>query len=108
MSTTLLRLGLWTLVLVLAVYVIRETYAEQPIAELIPTPMLQQAMVLAGILLAAGVVTRILGKGAAVVTKNRCKVCRTPIPSGAIYCRAHLRSILHDEVDKTHGTRPRR
>jgi hypothetical protein len=108
MATTVLRLGLWTLILVLAVYVIRETFAEQPIAELIPTTMLSQALILAGVLLAAGVVLRILGKGAEVVGKNRCRVCRTPIPYGAMYCRAHLRSILNDEVDKTHGTKPRR
>ncbi len=107
MSTTLLRLGLWILVLVLALYVIDASYGEQPIAEMIETSMLQQAMLLAGALIAAGIVTRVLGKGAKVVTKNRCQVCRTPIAPGAIYCRTHLRSILHDEDDRTHQTRLR-
>ena len=108
MSTTLLRLGLWTLILVMVLYVLVTTYNEEPWAELIPLPMLQQALVLAGIVIVAGIVLRILGVGAKVVTKNRCRVCRTPIPSGAIYCREHLRSILSDEDEKTHMTKVRR
>jgi len=108
MSTTLLRLGLWTLILVLALYVLATTYEEQPWTELIPMPMLQQALVLAGAVLLLGIVARIFDKGAKVVAKNRCRTCRTPIPSGALFCRAHLRSILHAEDDKTHMTRVRR
>ena len=108
MANTLLRLGLWILILVMALYVLESTYSDQHWTELIPTAMLVQAMVLAVILLAAGVVLRILGVGARVVTKNRCRVCRTPIPPGAIYCRAHLRTILHEEDDKTHASRIRR
>ena len=108
MSNTLLRLGLWTMVLALAMYVIDETYADEPIADVISTSMLTQVLMVAAVAIAAGFVLRILGKGAAVVTKNRCRVCRTPIPAGAIYCRAHLRNILHEEEDKTHSTRVRR
>lgn len=108
MWTTLLRLGLWIIILVLALYVIDETYAEQPIAELIETAMLQQALALGGVLIVAGIVVRIIGKGAQAVTKNRCRVCRTPVPAGALYCRAHLRDILHEEDEKTHMTRARR
>ena len=48
---------------------------------------------------------QLLGVGAKVVTKNRCRVCRTPIASGALYCRAHLREILSDEDEKIHMTR---
>ena len=107
MSTTLLRLGLWTLILVLALYVLATTYAEEPWAELIPMEMLQQALVLAGAVIVLGLITRMLDKGAKVVVKNRCRVCRTPIPSGALFCRAHLRSIIQDEDDKTHATRLR-
>jgi hypothetical protein len=108
MSTTLLRLGLWIMILVLALYVIDESYPDQPIAEMIPTAMLQQALLLGALLLVAGMVMRILGKGAKVVTKNRCEVCRKVIPPGAIYCREHLRSILHDEDEKSHMSRVRR
>jgi hypothetical protein len=108
MWTTLLRLGLWITILVLALYVIDETYSEQPIAEMISTTMLQQALVVGVLLIVAGLVARIFDKGAKAVTKNRCRVCRTPIPFGAIYCRAHLRNILHEEDDKTHASRARR
>ncbi|MDP9190310.1 MAG: hypothetical protein M3P06_01225 [Acidobacteriota bacterium] len=109
MSTTLLRLGLWTIILVLVLYVLASTYPDAPWAELIPMPMLQQALTLGGLVVAAGVVLRLLGKGAQAVTvKNRCRVCRRSIPVGAIYCREHLRTILADEDEKTHVTRIRR
>lgn len=109
MSTTLLRLGLWTVILVLALYVVASTYPEEPFAELIPMKMLQQALTLGIIVVIAGTVMRVLGKGAQAVTvKNRCRICRKPIASGAIYCREHLRSILDAEDEKTHSTRVRR
>ncbi|MDQ3282135.1 MAG: hypothetical protein M3Q69_12065 [Acidobacteriota bacterium] len=108
MSTTLLRLGLWTFILVLALYVIDITYPEQQISELITPPLLQQMLVVAVAAIIAGILARVLGKGAQAVSKNRCRVCRTPIPQGALFCRAHLRSILHEEDEKTHMTRVRR
>ncbi|HEX2833572.1 MAG TPA: hypothetical protein VHW00_11185 [Thermoanaerobaculia bacterium] len=108
MSTTLLRLGLWTLILVLGLYVLAEAYSEEHWAEMIPRPMLAQALAVAVAVTLAGAVLRLLGKGASKISKNRCRVCKTPIPSGAIYCRAHLRSILHAEEDKTHMTKVRK
>jgi hypothetical protein len=109
MSNTLLRLGLWTLIVVLALYVLASSYPNEQWSELIPMPMLQQALVVAGMLIVAGIVMRILGKGAAVVVKNRCRVCRTAVPPGAIYCREHLRTILHEEDDRAHALKvPRR
>ena len=108
MSTTLLRLGLWTVILVLVLYVLTTTYPDEPWAELIPMVMLQQALTLGGVLVAAGIVMRVLGKGAKVVaSKNRCQVCRKPIATGALYCREHLRSIIAQEDEKTHVTRIR-
>lgn len=105
MSTTLLRLGLWTLILVLALYVVDMTYPDTPAAELITGPLLTQALTLAVFVIIAGIVVRILGKGAQAVSKNRCRACRTPIPPGAIYCRQHLRTILAEEDEKLHMTR---
>ena len=108
MSTTLLRLGLWTVILVLVLYVLVTTYPDATWTELIPMPMLQQAITLGVLLVAVGVGMRLLGKGVQVVTvKNRCRVCRRSIPVGALYCREHLRSILADEDEKTHVTRLR-
>lgn len=108
MSTTLLRLGLWTLILVLALYVLTTAYSEEHWVEMIPHAMLAQGLVVALAVIVAGIVARIFSKGASVAMKNRCRVCRTRIPSGAIYCRAHLRSILQHEDDKTHMTKVRR
>jgi predicted nucleic acid-binding Zn ribbon protein len=107
MYATVLRLGLWTLILVLALYVLTTTYADQEWVEMIPLPMLQQALVVALVLIGAGVVLRFVGVGARVVAKNRCQICKTPIPPGAIYCRQHLRRILHVEDAKAHQTRIR-
>lgn len=108
MSTTLLRLGLWTVILVLVAYVLATTYADEPWAELISMETLQHALTLGVAVVIAGIVMRVLGKGAQVVTKNRCRVCRKPIASGGLYCREHLRSILAEEEEKTHLTRIRR
>ena len=108
MSSTLLRLGLWTLVLVLVGWVIQQSFEESPIAEYVSVDSLQKALLVAIVLIIAGIVFRVFEKGAKKVTKNRCRVCRTPIPHGAIYCRAHLRSVLHQEDDRTHATKVRR
>src|SRR3954454_369282 len=94
MSSTLLRLGLWTVIVVLAAYVLHESFEDQPLGEMIPVAMLGKALTVGGILIVAGVVLRIFEKGSKVVVKNRCAVCRTPIVHGAIYCREHLRTVL--------------
>lgn len=108
MSATLLRLGLWIVLIVIAAYVLHETFEGSPIEEYFAPAMMQKALALAVLLIAAGAVLRVFEKGARAVVKNRCTVCRTPVPAGAIYCRAHLRNILHDEDEKTHMTRIRR
>ena len=108
MSSTLLRLGLWIIIIVLALYVVHETYENSPIADIVSVDLMQKALMVGGAAVVLGIVLRIFEKGSKVVTKNRCRVCRTPIPPGAIYCRAHLRSILHEEDDRTHMSRPRR
>lgn len=108
MASTILRLGLWILVIVIALYVVHESFEESPVAEYVPMAMLQKTMILGGALLVFGIVLRVFEKGAKAVVKNRCAVCRTPIPSGAIYCRAHLRAVLHDEDERTHMTKLRR
>jgi hypothetical protein len=107
MSSTLLRLGLWTILAVVALYVLHETYAGTPLAEYFSASMLQKALVIGVLLVIAGIVARMLEKGAKAVGKNRCVVCKTPVPAGAIYCRAHLRNVLQQEDERTHQTRVR-
>lgn len=108
MSSTLLRGGLWTVILVLAAWVMHESFEEMPAAEFFAPAMLQKALVLGGLLIVGGIVLRMFEKTAKVVTQNRCAVCRKPIAKGAIYCREHLRNVLHQEDERTHMTRIRR
>lgn len=107
MSSTVLRLGLWIIILVLAAYVLHESLEDQPVAELIPVAMLGKALVLGGVLVVAGIILRLFEKGTKAVVKNRCAVCRTPVPKGAIYCREHLRRVLSAEDERTHMTKIR-
>jgi hypothetical protein len=108
MSSTLLRLGLWIVILVLALYILHERLADQPFADMVPPDTLVKALFVGGGLVVAGIVARVFEKGAKKVAKNRCAVCRTPVPPGAIYCREHLRTVLSREDDRTHMTRIRR
>ena len=108
MSSTLLRLGLWVTLLAIVAYVLHETFSDQEIVQLLGVAMIQKALILGGILVAVGLISRLFEKGTKAVVKNRCAVCKTPIPHGAIYCRAHLRAVLHHEEDLTHTTRTRR
>lgn len=107
MSATLLRLGLWTLVLILALYVIKETYRTSAIAEFVPDAMLSQALMVSVVLIVAGVIVKMFEKTKTAVARTRCKVCGKTVASGAIYCREHLRSVLELEDRRTHSTRLR-
>lgn len=108
MSSTLLRLGLWIVLLVVVLYVLQQTYEEAPFVDFFAPAMLQKALALGALLVVAGIVLRLLERGAKVIVKNRCIVCKTPIEHGAIYCRQHLREVLNREVDRTHLTRMRK
>ena len=109
MSSTLLRLGLWIELAVVALYVLHETFAETHLSEYFSTSTLQKGLVIGGFLIAAGLVMRLVEKGAKkVIHKNRCQICNVPVPEGAIYCREHLRRVLQREDERTHLTRTRR
>ena len=108
MSSTVLRLGLWLILLVLALYVVHETYEASIVAEYVSYDLLAKAISLGGILVVVGIILRLVERGAKKLPQNRCQVCHTPVPPGAIYCRAHLRRVLAREDDKTHMTRVRR
>lgn len=107
MSSTLLRLGLWITLAVVALYVLHETYAGTHLEEYFSTPLLQKALALGVVLIVAGIIARVIEKGAKKVIKNRCVICKTAIPPGAIYCRAHLRNVLAREDERTHMTKTR-
>lgn len=106
MSSTLLRLGLWIAIVVLAAYVITESFEGSTIAEMIPIHLMTNVLILAAVLAIAGVIARLFER-TKEKAKNRCRVCGTPVTSGAIYCRNHLRKVLELEDRKTHNTRIR-
>src|SRR5260370_19536686 len=108
MSATLLRLGLWIILIAVVLYVIHETYTASLVSDYVSVELLGKVAAVGGVLLVARIVMRLFEKGSKVVVKNRCAVCQPPIAHGAIYCRPHLRRALHDEEDRTHGTRVRR
>jgi predicted nucleic acid-binding Zn ribbon protein len=107
MSSTLLRLGMWTAILVLSLYIVHETFEESSLAEMIPMHLLTKIMIVAIVLCAAGVLVRVFEKTKQAVTKNKCRVCGAVVSQGAIYCRNHLRKVLELEDRKTHNTRIR-
>jgi hypothetical protein len=108
MSATLLRFGLYLLVILLVLFVIDTAYENSALHDFVNVEFLQKAMGFAVLLTVAGAVLRVLEGASRKVTKSRCTVCRTPVTPGAIYCRQHLRNILADEDDRTHHTRNER
>lgn len=105
MSTTILRLGLWTLILTLGLYVLATSFAHS-FGDLITTTLLQNMLLIAAALVVAGLLSGIFAKTAGKVMKQtKCRICGTVIPHGAIYCRAHLRGMLEREDRRTHSTR---
>ena len=109
MSTTILRLGLWTLILSLALYVIDTSFSTSPIAELVSINLVQDILILSAVLIVAGIVLNMFNKTAGKVLQksNHCRLCNTVIPAGQIYCRPHLRGMLEREDRRTHNTRIR-
>ncbi|HVT05489.1 MAG TPA: hypothetical protein VHL58_19185 [Thermoanaerobaculia bacterium] len=110
MSVTLLRAGLWIVLISFALYVVHETYPDTAIGAFTSGDMLMKAGVV-GVL--AGVSGFILGffkkRDPKPAARGRCSVCGRPVKKGDIYCREHLRRIIEDEHDRTHGPglRPR-
>ncbi len=107
MSSTLFRIGLWIAIVVLASYVITESFEGSAIAEMIPMDLMTKVLVLAVLAIIAGLVAKMFEKGKQAGSKNRCRVCGTAVATGAIYCRNHLRKVLELEDRKTHNTRIR-
>lgn len=109
MSTTILRLGVWVLIIALALFVIDTSFTNSPLAGLISADLLTYVLIFAGALIVIGVIVRIFSRPAdkAALGKNKCRVCGTAVPQGAIYCRPHLRGVLEREDRRTHNTRIR-
>ena len=109
MSVTILRLGLWILILSLALYVLDTSITNSPFAELVNVGLVQNVMMLGAGLFVLGLVLRVFGKTAGKVLQKapHCRVCNAVIAQGQIYCRTHLRGMLEREERKTQNTRIR-
>jgi hypothetical protein len=101
MSAILTRFGLYTILIVLAVFVLRENVDGIPYGEFLTDTLLVQVG-LAGVVLA--VVGVILGPFERLRTGSRkkCVVCRAPVIVGKTYCRTHLREIIDKEDYRRH------
>jgi predicted nucleic acid-binding Zn ribbon protein len=105
MSSTVLRLGLWLTILTLVAFIFDSNFDSTPLGQLITPELLQRMFIFSGILVVLGIVLSLVEKATHKVSasKNKCRVCGTVVPSGAIYCRQHLRSILEAEDRRTHS-----
>lgn len=108
MSATLLRAGLWLILIVLAGFVIRETNPGTVWEQYLPPGILQTAGAVGIVMVLTGIVMSFMGKAASKIPLSRCQVCHRSVMKGEIYCREHLRQIREEDVDRSHGTLPRR
>ena len=97
MSHTFLRFGLWIILLVLALYVVRETFGANAGGEFITDDILKKSAAFGVILLSAGIVSWVLEKVFSKVKLRHCALCSQSVAKGEIYCRTHLRQLLERE-----------
>jgi len=93
MALTLFRVGIWILVTVLVVWVLRDNILAG-FADHLTHHLLNQVGLVGLGTLALGVVAIIWEKLSAGRKKLRCKVCGKPVIAGEYYCREHLREIV--------------
>ena len=104
MSASLLRLGLWIILITLAMYVMRDAFEHSSAHDMIQPWFLRDTAILGAAVIAAGVIVSILENiKDKAASQAKCLVCRRPVPRGEFYCRQHLRQILDQDHDRTHG-----
>lgn len=103
MSARLIRIGLWLVLIVLALALLREGLLD-PAGDLAVAsgPLIEKGLLLGAGLTVAGVILWLIQKLLGSTPKGRCAKCRRPVPKGDIYCRVHLREIVYDEEDRGH------
>ncbi|HUP64443.1 MAG TPA: hypothetical protein VM557_04090 [Thermoanaerobaculia bacterium] len=99
MSAILIRFGLYTILLLLAVFVLREQ-VNLPKEELLTDALLVQAAIAAVVMLIAGFVMKLFEKAATKLPKGRCIICKRKVLSGQTYCRDHLRELVGEERER--------
>ena len=93
MALLLFRIGIYVLLAVLAMWVLRDNVLKDFSATI--NDHLLNLVGLGGMaVLAMGFLALIYEKLSAGPKKTRCKVCRKPVIAGEFYCREHLREIV--------------
>lgn len=110
MSSFFIRLGLYAILLMLAVFVAGQAFS-LPYADYLTSAHLGQVGVVGVVVIAIGAVLRV-GEKVRKKTKKgkgRCILCKRPVLVGDKYCREHLRQMIGDEQDRVRSsTTPRR
>ena len=99
MSAILIRFGLYTILLLLAVFVLREQL-DMPREEMLTDALLVQVAIAAVVMLIAGFVMRLFEKATTKRPKGRCIVCKRKVLTGPTYCRDHLRELVGEERER--------
>lgn len=105
MSTILLRLGLWTIVAVLALFILTGVMEGSPLSETITHERLNLIGMGGLVLVGLGIIAAI-GEwiGRRFFRHSFCIVCHRKVRYGDLYCREHLRNTVHtgDETLRRH------
>lgn len=107
MSAILMRFGLYTILLMLALFVAGQ-YVDLPRHDLLTNELLTRMGIAGVALFSAGALFALFEKTQRKGTKGRCVLCRKPILVGDKYCREHLRQIIAEEQDRIHAPAARR
>ncbi|HEU5162924.1 MAG TPA: DNA internalization-related competence protein ComEC/Rec2 [Thermoanaerobaculia bacterium] len=109
MSSFFIRLGLYAILVMLAVFVAGQAF-ELPYAEYLTSAHLGQVGVAGLAVIAAGIVLRIFEKVRRKTKKGkgRCIICKRPVLVGDKYCREHLRQVIGEEQDRVRAVPPQR
>ncbi|HVR44963.1 MAG TPA: hypothetical protein VMS56_16145 [Thermoanaerobaculia bacterium] len=99
MSPILIRFGLYTMIFVLAIFVLREMMT-LPGEDLLTERLLGQMAAASVVLVAAGMIVRVFEKATHGRKKSKCSVCSRPVILGETYCREHLREMIVEEQQR--------
>jgi uncharacterized membrane protein YqgA involved in biofilm formation len=87
MSTTVLRLGFYIVILALILFVYATSLPTAPFAHLIEDDLVRKILIVGGLMIAAGIPVKIFEKSAGKAiskSRNKCQVCGIAVPAGAI------------------------
>lgn len=109
MANLLIRFGLYTILITLALFILREQVRELPFGEYLTDALLGETALAGLAMTVIGIVLLPLDrKRQKKVGKGKCVICRRPVIVGQLYCREHLRQMLAEEDDRRHAPAPRR